>query len=46
MLIFFDLLLALVLGLVIYSISGPRPAEAAPGFFDFAQLALVVPRPC
>lgn len=41
MLILFDLLLAVVLGLVLYSISA-RDAEAKPGVFDWMQLALVV----
>ncbi|MQM27558.1 permease prefix domain 1-containing protein [Glycomyces albidus] len=41
MLIMFDLLLAVVLGLVLYSISA-RDAAAKPGVFDWMQLALVV----
>jgi hypothetical protein len=40
-LIAFDLLLVLVLGLLLYSISA-REAQAPPGFFDWLQLALVV----
>ena len=40
MLIFFDLLLALVLGLVIYSTAVRNPRRP-PGILDFAQLALV-----
>ncbi|WP_112135223.1 permease prefix domain 1-containing protein [Glycomyces dulcitolivorans] len=41
MLILFDLLLVVVLGLVLYSISA-RDAAAKPGAFDWMQLALVV----
>lgn len=41
MLILFDLLLVVVLGLVLYSISARDPAAPA-GFFDWMQLALVV----
>ena len=40
-LIFFDLLLALILGLVIYSIA-VRDRQAPPGLFDILQLALVI----
>ena len=40
-LIFFDVLLALILGLVIYSIA-VRDPQASPGLFDVLQLALVV----
>jgi len=40
-LIIFDLLLAVVLGLVLYSISA-RDATTRPGLFDHLQLALVV----
>ena len=40
-LIFFDVLLALILGLVIYSIAGRDP-QASPGLFDVLQLALVI----
>ena len=40
-LIFFDLLLALILGLVIYSIA-VRDGQAPPGLFDMLQLALVI----
>lgn len=40
-LILFDLLLAVVLGLLLYSLSARDPL-AAPGFFDKLQLALVV----
>lgn len=41
MLILFDLLLVVVLGLVLYSISARDPGAPA-GFFDWMQLALVV----
>ena len=41
LLIFFDVLLALVLGLVIYAIA-VRDPQASPGLFDVLQLALVV----
>jgi hypothetical protein len=41
MLILFDLLLVVVLGLVLYSISAREPL-ARPGLFDWMQLALVV----
>ncbi len=41
MLILFDLLLVVVLGLVLYSISARDPAAPA-GLFDWMQLALVV----
>ena len=40
-LIFFDLLLALILGLAIYSIA-VRDRQAPPGLFDILQMALVV----
>jgi hypothetical protein len=40
-LITFDLLLVLVLGLILYSISARDP-QSAPGFFDALQLLLVV----
>jgi hypothetical protein len=40
-LIGFDLLLALVVGLVLYAISARDP-QAPPGFFDVLQLVLVV----
>lgn len=40
MLIGFDLLLALILGLLLYSISARDP-EASPGWFDWLQLLLV-----
>jgi hypothetical protein len=40
-LISFDLLLVLVLGLLLYSISA-RDAQAPPGFFDAMQLLLVI----
>ncbi|MDH3295298.1 MAG: permease prefix domain 1-containing protein [Acidimicrobiia bacterium] len=41
LLIIFDLLLVVVLGLVLYSISARDP-EAGPGWFDYLQLALIV----
>jgi hypothetical protein len=41
LLIAFDLLLVLVVGLVLYAASA-RDAEAAPGFFDVLQLLLIV----
>ncbi|MDA1358620.1 permease prefix domain 1-containing protein [Glycomyces luteolus] len=41
MLILFDLLLVVVLGLVLYSISARDPGAPA-GFFDWTQLALIV----
>jgi len=40
-LIMFDLLLVLVLGLVLYSISARDP-EAEPDWFDYLQIALIV----
>ena len=40
-LIFFDLLLALILGLAIYSIA-VRDRQAPPGLFDILQMALIV----
>ncbi|GAB3223338.1 hypothetical protein GCM10027447_10970 [Glycomyces halotolerans] len=41
MLILFDLLLVVVLGLVLYAISARDP-QARPGLFDWMQLALVI----
>ena len=40
-LIFFDLLLALILGLVIYSVAA-RDRRAPPGLFDILQMVLIV----